>query len=107
MPVYDYHCSSHGSFALLRPIAARDDAVHCPECDQRLTRQVGAPRLGLMSPGNREAWARNERAAHEPRRASRGGCGHVHAPGESCGGAATANKLGGGRPGSRPWMLGH
>ncbi|MGE0484211.1 MAG: FmdB family zinc ribbon protein [Gammaproteobacteria bacterium] len=106
MPVYDYHCSSHGSVALLRTIAARDDDVHCPECDAPLVRQVGAPRLGLMSATNRTAWARNERAADEPRRVSRGGCGHAHAPGESCSGGA-AKKVGGGRPGSRPWMLGH
>ena len=34
------------------------------------SRVISAPNLAIMTPGNRTAWERNERSAHEPRRGS-------------------------------------
>jgi putative FmdB family regulatory protein len=110
MPIYDYLCPEHGRVSELRSIAARALPAQCPDCGGPAVRALAAPRLALMPADNRQAWAANERSAHEPRRAQRGACGHVHKPGEGCrtrARAATATPAFGGNPGGRPWMLGH
>lgn len=113
MPVYEYACPDHGVTSELRAIAARDAPAHCPSCGQAAERVISAPRLQVMSAANRSAWERNERSAHEPRRAARSSCGHVHRHGESCGASARGASapvtpaLKQGTAGSRPWMLGH
>ena len=110
MPIYEYQCPRHGAVTALRGIAARDAPAPCPTCGAAMPRIVSAPRLALMSATNRTAWARNERSAHEPRRATRAACGHQHRPGESCGGQRRASErapIQAGSPGGRPWMLGH
>jgi putative FmdB family regulatory protein len=101
MPLYDYLCTCGNSQQLLRPIAARDDAVDCERCGGGAARAIAAPRLAVLTANNRRAHERNERSAHEPRRYSRPppsepvaprkqpvACGHAH-------------------PQGRPWMLGH
>lgn len=111
MPVYDYLCPQHGPVTELRKIAAREAPARCPDCGGEALRTVAAPRLALMAPDNRRAWATNERSQHEPRRARRASCGHVHAAGEGCSGtrkpAASTAGLSAAKPGGRPWMLGH
>jgi len=109
MPVYEFHCSEHGTTNVLRSIADRDLPVACPDCGADAVRLTSAPRLTIMSAANREAWARNERSAHEPRRAQRSACGHVHSAGDSCGAGAGAGTHGlrQAAPSGRPWMLGH
>jgi|TARA_R110002073_G_scaffold136145_2_gene284564 putative FmdB family regulatory protein len=110
MPVYEFHCAEHGITNVLRSIADRDLPVACPDCGADAVRLTSAPRLTLMSAANREAWARNERSAHEPRRAQRSACGHVHGAGDSCAGSgpgAGAPALRQAASSGRPWMLGH
>lgn len=110
MPVYEFHCADHGTTNVLRSIAERDLPVACPDCGANAVRLTSAPRLTVMSAATRDAWARNERSAHEPRRAQRSSCGHVHRAGEACAGggqATSAQALQRGAPSGRPWMLGH
>ncbi len=110
MPVYEFQCAAHGTTNVLRSIAERDLPVACPACGANAVRLTSAPRLTLMSQTNREAWARNERSAHEPRRAKRNSCGHVHHAGDSCGGDVAktpVEPLKRAAPSARPWMLGH
>lgn len=110
MPVYEFHCAEHGTTNVLRSIADRDLPVACPDCGTPAVRLTSAPRLTVMSAANREAWARNERSAHEPRHARRSSCGHVHHAGGSCtanAGASGAQSLQRAAPAGRPWMLGH
>ena len=110
MPVYEFHCSDHGTTNVLRSIADRDLPVSCPDCGATAVRLTSAPRLTVMTAANRDAWARNERSAHEPRRASRSACGHVHSAGEGCRSAtdgAAAQSLRQAPKSGRPWMLGH
>ncbi|MEQ8662620.1 MAG: zinc ribbon domain-containing protein [Gammaproteobacteria bacterium] len=71
MPVYEFACPEHGRTSELRAIAARDAPAACPSCGSVAARVVSAPRLQVMSATNRSAWERNERSAHEPRRAAR------------------------------------
>jgi putative FmdB family regulatory protein len=109
--MYEYACPDHGVTSAFRAIAARDQPMACPACGGSAARVVSAPRLQVMSAVNRSAWERNEKSAHEPRRAARSSCGHVHRHGESCGARkapqSTTPPLKQGSPGGRPWMLGH
>ncbi len=112
MPVYEYQCANHGVISELRAIGQRDEPATCGQCGGSALRVISAPRLQLMSADNRRAWERNERSAHEPRRATRAACGHAHHDGGSCSsgqraGAPAAATLKQGAPGTRPWMLGH
>jgi putative FmdB family regulatory protein len=79
MPMYEYECSDHGVFELLKALAQYAEPACCPECDQRAERVLSAPRLsGLMRPGM-IAHARNEQSRHEPRHArSIHDCAHPH-----------------------------
>jgi putative FmdB family regulatory protein len=100
MPVYEYRCPRCGVFAELAPMSAAAQPAACPSCRQPAPRIPSVPRLTTLSPALRQAHERNERSAHEPRRAARStcgaGCGHApHTP---------APRPAGPR---RPWMLGH
>ncbi len=101
MPLYDYLCDCGNSLQLLRPIAARDDAVDCERCGGGAARTIAAPRLAVLTASNRRAHERNERSAHEPRRYSR------PPPAEPVAPRKQAAACGHAHPQGRPWMLGH
>ncbi|MGO4303972.1 MULTISPECIES: zinc ribbon domain-containing protein [unclassified Cupriavidus] len=62
MPTYDYRCDDCGDFALMRPIARRDEPAACPRCGAMAARAlVAAPALaGSDSSGS----ASNESSSH-------------------------------------------
>lgn len=107
MPVYDYACADCGVFTALRPMAAYQDPLGCPDCGAEAPRvMLTAPALAGMDPTRRRAAATNERSSNEPRKAS-------HAPGCGCcsgrglrtpAAAAGAVKS---FPKARPWMISH
>lgn len=111
MPMYDYSCSSCGEFSALRPLSEYRDPMPCPTCGETAARVITAPNLACMSASNRQAWERNERSAHEPRRGScsSGSCGHAHHRAKPTAGAVAAAPAAIKKPSgqTRPWMLGH
>jgi putative FmdB family regulatory protein len=84
MPIYEFLCREHGVKRELRAIADRDLPSKCHACDVVTVRLTSAPQHTFMTSTNREAWARNERSAHEPRRVQRSACGHSHPAGDAC-----------------------
>ena len=118
MPLYDYACHCGESFALSRPIAARDDSSPCPSCGKGARRTITAPNLGLLAPHVRDAHSRNEKSRHEPGFVQRHRCGSTCGCGPSKPSMTTMTrnrqiklpKLGTfqrGRRTQRPWLLGH
>jgi len=104
MPTYDYRCSACGDFAVMRPMARRDEPAGCPACGMLAGRAlVAAPSLACMNGGARSAHAVNERSAAAPKES------RLHGAGCGCCGAKELA----GRPeaaksaGSRPWMISH
>ena len=98
MPIYEYQCTRCGVFTRLAKMSESAAPAACPHCDAAAARILSSPRLGLLSATNRVAHERNERSAHEPRRARKSahrcdaGCNHKpRAPTQA----------------QRPWMLGH
>ncbi len=57
MPIYDFECADCGPFVVMRRIADRDAACHCPDCGNEGTRVVTAPSLALMGSASRAAHA--------------------------------------------------
>ncbi|WP_046292382.1 FmdB family zinc ribbon protein [Pandoraea oxalativorans] len=122
MPIYDFECATCGPFAVMRRIADRDTACHCPACGSEGSRVITAPSLALMGSARRTAHATNERAAHAPRHSGDGPSSR-HRPGCSCcsGSKASLPGASGGtgaicgtgaagglkRPQGRPWMISH
>ena len=104
MPTYDYRCDDCGDFAVMRPMARRDEAARCPGCGASAPRAwVAAPALASMNAATRQAHALNERSASAPKESARHGqgCG-------CCGPVKLAGRAEGARQaGSRPWMISH
>jgi putative FmdB family regulatory protein len=118
MPMYEYLCHSCGPFEEIRPIGEFAEPTDCPDCGTAAPRvMLTAPRLALMSSGDRHAHATNERSRHEPHfstRDSRAAGGH--GPGCSCcssSKSAKNSRTAVGKDGSkafpsaRPWMISH
>ncbi len=113
MPTYDYDCPRCGGFALLQPLAARNDPTDCPDCGTASARVVAcAPHLAALGPDTRRALEINERARHEPRSSGEyvrmrhpAGCGCC-SPGRR---GATVTAANGAKafPTKRPWMISH
>ncbi len=102
MPIYSYHCPSHGEFVELKAISNRDEHTVCPDCNELAERYVTAPNLSVMTTSNRTAWERNEKSMHEPKRIQHSHtCTHGHGKSEAQSALKAAGK------GARPWMLGH
>jgi putative FmdB family regulatory protein len=103
MPVYEYTCASCGDFTAMRPMRERDRPQACPGCAAPATRLIlTAPASHVGDGGARKAQARNERAAHEPRRHPAGaGTEGVAAQREPAGPKYKRAGCG------RPWMIGH
>ncbi|CAG2140334.1 Zinc ribbon domain protein [compost metagenome] len=79
MPTYDYRCDDCGDFALMRPMAQRDEPVGCPHCGKAAARAlVAAPALA-GAPGA----VPSELAGHG---AGCGCCGPVKLAGRADGG---------------------
>jgi putative FmdB family regulatory protein len=104
MPLYEYRCEQHGDFTQHADIASRNDVFHCPSCGSDTIRIISAPALSLMNAGNRKAWAKNEKSAHEPMRKKKHSCGHDHSHDNH---AQKKQEYMQASPGGRPWMLGH
>ena len=104
MPLYDYQCPSCGVFDDFRSASQASVPADCPKCGYASPRIVRAPQLLQMSAALRDAYATNERSAHEPKfsaqepRAHR----HEHSPGCSC--CGRGSKM---FPTKRPWMIRH
>ncbi|MDR2013301.1 MAG: zinc ribbon domain-containing protein [Rhodanobacter sp.] len=106
MPIYDYTCTTCGTFSVRRRIAERDAPQSCPTCAGPAQRTVAAAMLALMPATQRRAHAGNERSAHAPALST----GHRHGPGCGCGGTqAKAAQAGAAKSfaGRRPWMISH
>jgi putative FmdB family regulatory protein len=113
MPTYDYACPACGGFDAFRTLAARNEAVACPDCRTPSPRVFAtAPRLALMNGGTRRAMDINERARHEPKRSSDyarlkhpSGCGCCSTSKRG----ATVTGANGNKafPSKRPWMISH
>lgn len=94
MPVYEYECSSHGSFELELPMRAASSIASCPGCGASSRRLLSVPNVSKLSTGNRHAHAINERSRSEPRVVTR----EARAPSEE----RTVHAGHG-----RPWAIGH
>lgn len=107
MPLYVYCCDRCGDFCDWRTMSASEDPVACPICGDMAQRVVTAPAILAMDPNRRNALARNEKSAHEPKvvRAEdwkphghgghERGDAHGHHHHHHC------------HKSSRPWMIGH
>ena len=126
MPLYDYLCTECGPFDMLRSLRERTQAP-CPRCGTEAPQAVlHAPRLGLLTAGQRQAHAINERSAHAPRSsrddAQGGSYGRLRHP-AGCGCCTLSSGLGRSgstagsqasqptglrmKTGARPWMISH
>lgn len=84
MPTYDYRCDDCGAFALLRPMAQRDDAAECPGCGKPSPRAlVAAPALAGAA-----ASATADAMGSQSHGAGCGCCGPVRLAGRADGGRA-------------------
>ncbi|HLP78306.1 MAG TPA: zinc ribbon domain-containing protein [Candidatus Paceibacterota bacterium] len=116
MPFYDYECGECGTFSAWRSLADRNIPAQCPECQDKAQRLISAPNLSLMPSARRQAFARNEKSAHEPGVSKRHRCGSACGCGKS--GSTSkkstrtvdlgkAGRFEASRKPKRPWMLGH
>ena len=48
MPVYEYQCSEHGVFELIKSVAQVREPGLCPACEQPGQRLISAPMLSVM-----------------------------------------------------------
>lgn len=110
MPLYDYKCTEHGLFHDLVPMQASGECAPCPTCGVLSARVIMVPPEVLdMAPAKRQAMARNEQAAHEPRHGNHHsekeqGCCHHHKRKSKLFYTAEGNKM---FPSARPWMISH
>jgi putative FmdB family regulatory protein len=104
MPIYEYQCEEHGNFSYQTEISKRNDDYFCPTCGSVTKRIISAPSLSIMNDNNRQAWARNEKSAHEPQHKKKhvcsSSCNHSH-DNKNSGNFMQSPAKG------RPWMLGH
>lgn len=119
MPIYEFECSDHGRFELLRGLASYAQAAECPTCEGKATRILSTPHLTVISRGERVARERNEQSSHEPRVSSHSGSGislgshKQHRQYEACGHSHEKKPRDAGSPkltrytGARPWVIEH
>lgn len=108
MPVYEYLCDDCGPFTAVRAMAEYRDPCGCPDCGTEAPRAIlTPPRLAGMDAGHRKAIGVNERASHEPKRASAHGAGCSCCSGKSTKETATAANGAKSFPSARPWMISH
>lgn len=115
MPTYDYRCPACGDFEALRPIAARNEDVACPDCGSPAARVLAsAARLALMEDTTRRAMDINEQARHQPKRSA--DMANRHPAGCGCCSSGKGGKRGATNispsgnkafPSKRPWMISH
>lgn len=112
MPMYEYECKTCGVFTALRKINESHSPAFCQTCGEASPRIFSVPKLAILSKHEREAHARNEKSAHEPRVARRSSCGCTGT--HTCTSATKVNPDTGNvalqvqtKKTARPWMLGH
>ncbi|MEM9253376.1 MAG: zinc ribbon domain-containing protein [Planctomycetota bacterium] len=105
MPLYEYHCDDHGTFAEFASVADCEKPQPCPDCGAEARRAITIPRLTAMPKQTRIAHERNEKSRVEPHVCGPG-CGHNH-------GKKKPNLDRDGQPvlepvrGPRPWVVEH
>lgn len=108
MPAYEFDCPTCGDFIALRPMAARDDPLACPDCGAPATRiMLTAPAIGALSSAKRVAHETNERAAHQPKSSAQHGLGCACCTGTAKSASARAADGSKAFPKKRPWMISH
>jgi len=108
MPLYEFNCDECGPFTELRRVSECDMPAECPVCNHEASRMISVPRLAIMEKNNRTAWERNEKSAHEPRRAKKTADDHHHHHGhDHKHGHQHRHGHKHAHGGGRPWMLGH
>ncbi|MCP1200833.1 zinc ribbon domain-containing protein [Notoacmeibacter sp. MSK16QG-6] len=111
MPFYDYNCSECGPFTSVRTMEKSAEPCTCPDCGQDAPRAfLTMPFVAGMDAARRNAFATNERSAHDPKRSSQTG----HGPGCSCCSSGKKNRKTLTRPDgsksfptARPWQISH
>lgn len=99
MPLYEYDCPHCGPFIELVSLRAYTPTYPCPACGGASSRVISAPNFPTVPRATRIAHERNERAAHEPKRAQK------KAPVQE--GHKCTPKCQHQKGVQRPWMLGH
>ena len=102
MPIYEYHCTRHGTFDELRTFADAEGPMPCPDCGESSPRIVSIPRFRQLAAGIVSAMDRNEKSQHEPRVSS---CGCR--PKASATGGEPAKPKRQAYTGPRPWVIEH
>lgn len=105
MPFYDYECTKHGAFELVRPMSQSADPATCPECGGASNRVITAPRLRTLGALTRSSMERNERSRHSPHVCGPG-CGHRSGPPSRQNQASDKPKMIS-YTGPRPWVVEH
>ncbi|MBI3775148.1 MAG: zinc ribbon domain-containing protein [Gammaproteobacteria bacterium] len=109
MPVYEYECTGCGEFSAIKPMSHATQPCACPHCGTASARKISAPFIAGMSAPLRQAWARNEKSAHEPATARKSACGSsgAHTCRTKVSDTAAPRVQQSTRRNQRPWMLGH
>jgi putative FmdB family regulatory protein len=98
MPIYEFECTEHGTFELMRPMAQVREPALCPDCSGLGKRLLSAPNFATGSALGRRAAAINERSQHEPRIVKRETATPSGEPGKRT--VQTSH-------GGYPWAIGH
>lgn len=109
MPLYEFHCAEHGPFQAIRPMSASKEPCDCPTCGASAPRALATPMLRGGDRAKMNAHAVNERASHEPKRASQHGPGCGCCSGKKKKSSGTFVRPDGSKsfPAKRPWMISH
>lgn len=98
MPIYEFECDAHGSFAEQRSMSLAKAKAPCPACGVDARRVLSVPNVAQLVASERRARDINERSRHEPRLVQR-------APANVMAAEPPARKL---QPThGRPWAIGH
>ena len=98
MPTYEFECTDHGTFEVIRPMAEARSPAPCPECLQSARRLLSAPLIATGSVSARRVAAINERNQHEPRIVKREAARSNGEP---------APRTVHSKSGGYPWAIGH
>jgi putative FmdB family regulatory protein len=108
MPLYEYECTDHGAFELLRTVSEHAAAAHCPTCGVESQRLFSAPYLTVMPRNQVIARERNEQSRYAPRVSDQKPGNHRCTTSCSHGSSKTGSGQGlRAYGGKRPWVIEH